>query len=500
MRALLRSIAVSLLIAALCGGTAGAAVVIDSTSSAATTTSSLTWNHTVGTGLNRLLVVGVSVYDGKTIVTAATYGGVPLTNIGTHTQGKGNASVSLWGLVAPASGTAPVTVTFGPTVPVVAGAVSFTGVDQTTPWGAFASTSGKATSATLAVASGPGEMIVDALSVRNGGVTVTPGGGQAQFWNGATGGTAADVRGAGSTAPGAASVPLSWTFSAREKFALGAVPILPVTQQADAMIKLGSEPASAYLTDDLYENPAASQNKALGVISGSTAAYTLRFENDGLLGDDLLISGTAGGGGFTVQYLDETGTDRTAAVTGGGYTIAALPAGGSRDWTLNVTPAGAPAPVPGGGSFAVLVTAASGAVPTADDQVEAVTTSISANLTLAKSVDKATAIPGEDLSYAVVATNGSGLVDATGIIVGDPIPADTGFRFGSGSFSPGTTSLTATPSYSSDGGLTWLYVPMDGNCGAPAGYDDCVTHIRWTMSGSMQAGESFSVGFVARVK
>ena len=110
MRSLLRLLAVSLLLVALFGGTAGAAIVVDATSSAAGTGTSITWSHTVGTGLNRLLVVGVSVHDGKTTVSAATYGGVPLTNIGTHAAGKGNASVSLWGLVAPASGTAPVNV------------------------------------------------------------------------------------------------------------------------------------------------------------------------------------------------------------------------------------------------------------------------------------------------------------------------------------------------------------------------------------------------------
>jgi hypothetical protein len=99
-----------------------------------------------------------------------------------------------------------------------------------------------------------------------------------------------------------------------------------------------------------------------------------------------------------------------------------------------------------------------------------------------------------------VATNGTGLSDAASIIVGDPIPANTGFRLGSASFSPGTTSLTTTVSYSNDGGTTWTYTPASGLCGAPAGYDDCVTDIRWTMSGSMQADESFSVGFVVRVK
>ena len=131
---------------------------------------------------------------------------------------------------------------------------------------------------------------------------------------------------------------------------------------------------------------------------------------------------------------------------------------------------------------------------------DAVTTSISANLTLAKSVDKATAIPTEDLTYTVVATNGTGLGDATGIIVGDPIPANTGFRIGSGVFNAGTSSLTAVVSYSNDGGTSWIYIPMDGNCGAAAGYDDCVTDIRWTMAGSMQADENFSVAFVVRIK
>ena len=500
MRYLLKLLAASLLLAALCAGTAGAAVVVDSTSSAARTGISLAWGHTVGAGADRLLVVGVSIHNGKTAVTNMTYGGVQLASIGVYATGQGNASVSLWGLVAPISGTASIAITLDRLTSVVAGAVSFTGVDQVTPWGAFASTSGNSTNASLAVASAPGEVVVDVLSVRDGTLVVTPAGGQTQRWSGSTGGGVNDVRGAGSTAPGAASVALSWNFNAREKFALGAVPILPVTRQADALIKLASEPDTGYLTDDLYENPVALQSKALGVVSGSTAAYRVRFENDGLLADDLLITGTAGGGGFTVQYLDDGGVDRTAAVTGGGYAIAALPAGANRVWTLNVTPSGSPAPVPGGTSFAVVVTAASGAAPAAADQVEAVTTSISANLTLAKSVDKATAIPTEDLTYTVVATNGPGLGDATGIIVGDPIPADTGFRVGSAQFNPGTSALTATASYSDDGGITWSYTPMDGNCGAPPGYDDCVTDIRWTMSGGMQAGESFAVGFTARVR
>ena len=500
MRSLLRWLAVSLLLAALCGGAAGAAIVVDNTASTAGNDTSLTWSHTIGTGLNRLLVVGVAMRKGNVVPTGVTFGGVPLTNIGTLATGKKDAGVSLWGLASPASGAAGIVVTFGSKQKATAGSVSFDGVDQTTPWGAFVSINGNATTASITVASAPGEVVIDAISAHDGKITITPGSGQAQRWNSSSGGGKGEIQGAGSTAPGSASVTMSWTLSKKKKFALGAVSIIPVTFQPDAMIKLATEPDAAYLTDGVYESTAATQTRSLAVLSGSTAGYTIRFDNDGGLIDDLAISGTGTGSGFTVQYLDETATDRTAAVTGGGYTITALPPGASRVWTLNVTPSGDPTPVAGGTPYTVLVTAASATVPAIVDQVEAVTTSISANLTLAKSVDKATAIPTEDITYTVMATNGTGLSDATGIIVGDPIPANTGFRLGSASFSPGTTSLTASASYSSDGGTTWTYTPASGMCGAPAGYDDCVTDIRWTMSGTMQADESFSVVFVVRVK
>ena len=78
----------------------------------------------------------------------------------------------------------------------------------------------------------------------------------------------------------------------------------------------------------------------------------------------------------------------------------------------------------------------------------------------------------KDLTYTIGATNGSGLSDAASSVVG----------------------------FSNNGGASWSYAPVGGSCGAPVGYDDCITHIRWTMAGTMQADESFSVEFVARVK
>ncbi len=268
----------------------------------------------------------------------------------------------------------------------------------------------------------------------------------------------------------------------------------------DAMIRLASEGAGGYLTDDLYEATASAQVKSLGVVSGSTATYNVLFQNDGNLSDDFVITGTGSGSGFTVQYLDNTSTDRTGAVTGAGYTIGGLAAGAGTMWTVNVTPSGAPTPVDGGTSYTVFVTATSATDGAKTDQVRAVTSSTSANLTLLKIADKANAAPGEEITYVVNATNESGLTTADNVVVTDPVPANTGFLVGGATFNPGTSTLSFVVSYSNDNGSTWIYAPASGGCGAPAGYDDCVTDVKWTGASSMPTGTAFSVGLVVRVK
>jgi uncharacterized repeat protein (TIGR01451 family) len=280
-----------------------------------------------------------------------------------------------------------------------------------------------------------------------------------------------------------------------------AVPLKPMPDyQPDAMIKLASEGAGAYATDNVYEAAAATQVKSQGVVSASPAIYNLLFQNDGNVSDGVVITQAAADNcaGFTVQYLDNNSANQTAAVTGGGYTISGVAAGAGTTWTLRVTPAGT---VNGGPpACRVSVTATSAGNGTKVDQVRAVTSSTSANLTLVKSADRATVAPGQDITYTVNASNGGGLTTASAVVVTDPIPAYTGFRVGSATFSPGTSTLSGTPVYSSDNGATWTYSPVSGGCAAPAGYDFCVTNVRWTTTGTMPQGTSFSVTFVVRVK
>src|SRR6185436_7165989 len=101
-----------------------------------------------------------------------------------------------------------------------------------------------------------------------------------------------------------------------------------------------------------------------------------------------------------------------------------------------------------------------------------------------KSVSPNTAaqwIPGADLTYTIVFTNG-GTASASSLVVGDPIPNNTDFKVGSVTSSLGTTGLTVVVAYSNNSGSTYVYTPASGGGGAPAGYDRNVTNIRWTFS------------------
>ena len=112
-----------------------AAIAVDNTSSAHGDVSSLTWAHTVGSGADRILIVGVSIDDSGTTISSVTYGGTTLLLVGQRAGTQTRAAI--YRLIAPSVGTSNVVVTLSSTDGVVGGAVSFTGVDQTTPSGAL---------------------------------------------------------------------------------------------------------------------------------------------------------------------------------------------------------------------------------------------------------------------------------------------------------------------------------------------------------------------------
>ncbi|MGA3108137.1 MAG: hypothetical protein ABSD99_01585 [Candidatus Bathyarchaeia archaeon] len=224
-----------------------------------TTPTKLTWSHTVGSGSNRILLVGISYvfYTGPASVASVTYGTpcpgpscLSLTLIpgATHVQPTDDVHAELWALQNPPTGTATITVTFGGgTFPndllfAVAGSVSYFNVASTgTPVGSDGRTFTTGLSATESVATGPNDVVVDTIAFcdctgsASPPTTVTASGlGQTQHWNAgslndASGETFA---GGGSDQPASgSSVTMSWSLVTQEptlsSWSLIAVPLTP---------------------------------------------------------------------------------------------------------------------------------------------------------------------------------------------------------------------------------------------------------------------------------
>ncbi|RKQ90613.1 hypothetical protein C8N24_0425 [Solirubrobacter pauli] len=120
----------ALLASLLLAPSAAHAAVTHAASANATATGTASASLTVPAGANRFLLVGVSTVESAT-VTSVTYGAQVLTR--EVQSAKDSSRAEVWTLKAPNPGTANVTVTVSGGAPVVIGASTFTGVDQTLP-------------------------------------------------------------------------------------------------------------------------------------------------------------------------------------------------------------------------------------------------------------------------------------------------------------------------------------------------------------------------------
>jgi len=133
----------------------------------------------------------------------------------------------------------------------------------------------------------------------------------------------------------------------------------------------------------------------------------------------------------------------------------------------------------------------------------AVVMDIPPSIGLVKSVSpNGSQLPGTDLIYTIGFTNSGGKA-ATSVILNDPVPANTDFKVGSMTSTLGTTGLTVVYTYSNNGGTSYVYTPVSGGGGAPAGYDRLVTNVRWTFSGNLSQtspNNAGSAGFTVRIR
>lgn len=179
---------------------------------AAATSITLASKTTAGT--NRCGIVHIGWYNSSESITGVTWGGSAMTHIVTILETTGwGLGASIYRIIAPATASSSVVVTFDLAADVAACASSYTGVDQTTPISNSASmttTSSVASPATLACTSASGEMVADAWSIDFNNPPYAVGAGQTEVMNGSTAG----CYGLGSyEASTGASVTMSWTFS-----------------------------------------------------------------------------------------------------------------------------------------------------------------------------------------------------------------------------------------------------------------------------------------------
>ncbi len=210
-----------------------ATVAVDAVSTYSTTgttkVSPATVSHTVS-GSNRLLLVGVTLWPstmGDT-VTSVTWNGTSLTKI-THAQAGSAIRTELWKLLAPATGTYNIVVTFSRALNCTVGAISFTGVNQSDPYRAASTGTGTSTSASITVASATGEMVLSVAGAGTANYNFNSFSGDTERWNLSS---ATYPKGAGGTTAGAGSVTATHGIANNNSWAIIGLPIKPASLTA----------------------------------------------------------------------------------------------------------------------------------------------------------------------------------------------------------------------------------------------------------------------------
>ncbi len=174
-------------------------------------------------GTNRLLVVAVHCDSGDKNVGSVAYQGIALSQVANVVHRKGKPRTAVYRLASPPTGSNAVAVTLseGEADKCAIAAISYTGVDQTTPMDVVNSQDGHNKTARVSVGSEPNDLVQGMMASISdgppGSVTGNP------LYSVEMGGPGASSHyGAGSTQPGASSVTTSWSLAeAKEWVAVG---------------------------------------------------------------------------------------------------------------------------------------------------------------------------------------------------------------------------------------------------------------------------------------
>ena len=230
--------------------------------------------------------------------------------------------------------------------------------------------------------------------------------------------------------------------------------------------------------------------------TGYVYAFTVTNSSGVAWDFDLFAYPAAGGASFlTVDSITGAGVSGGAAPDSA--RIASLAAGAS----AGVSVWYAVADVAAGSLDTLRLLAYPPAVPAVADSGFAVVQVVRPAIVTAKSVNPSgVQAPGTELTYTVAVTN-TGSEAAEAVVTVDSLPAEVELRVGSVAATL-PAGVGGTIEYSIDG-VDWSYLPASGACGAPAGFDGCVTRIRWTLTDPLSAVAPDNTGnlqFVARIR
>ncbi len=327
-----------LLLLSLFTANAHAVIVVDNVSTVVDNNpTTLTQAHATNAGSDRLMLVGVSLLnEDLETVTSVTYNGTGLTFVGQVSQGN-DSRVEIWALVNPPVTTANVVVTFNEQVQrgAVVGIITFTGVDQTTPYGVFQSNSGDSNTASATVTSSVGDLVFGMMAAEqqdSGPVVV----GGTEQWSRKSRPGNNRTAGAAATFVGAATVNLTWNMNETDDWAIGAISL----RDASAVTSSGfcddfesgignwvvnaSGGGSAGINGDTFNSASNSlflRWDPVDVTSASSIDATGTPYQLSLWlrrGDDTFSENPEAGEDFQVQYFNNIGTWITLETFAGG--------------------------------------------------------------------------------------------------------------------------------------------------------------------------------------
>lgn len=279
---------------------------VDVSSAAAGSASTLNWNHTVTSGSNRVLIVGVSIDSPGVNVLTVTFGGIlPMMPIG-QTDGL-QTKVVMYELLNPPVGKYPISVSLNTSAGVVGGAVSFSNVNQSNPIAGVVGNSGAGTNASVTIASALGGFVINTIASKSPLNAEASGETQMSEWNLA----GMNYSGAGGISFGASSVSPTWMLSSATNWAMTAVALNSTTILADVGLNV-TGPASVIATSNL--------TYSITVTNFGTAPATNVVVCDALPAGTSFV-GASGGGTSTGGVVKWPALPKLSVGAGTSYTL-----------------------------------------------------------------------------------------------------------------------------------------------------------------------------------